>query len=361
MLSARQMKMRATGIGASECAAVAGYSSFATSWDIYNAKVYGIHPDETNAMRAGTFLEDGIARMYLETLGDRTNLRLHRSQSRRHPTERWMLATVDRDLIRVDNADRLERLVEIKVPGSRWSFNKAIGGREQTWGFYPDEIPPYIACQAQWQMEVRGADRCDVAAFFLDERELAVYPQVRNQKLIDSLVEINRRFWFDNVLAKVPPELDGSAAAGSYLRQVYPINGAAIVAAPPEAEEIARAYAVAQRDEKDAIARKDLCGNQLRALIGADAGVSDPWGKATWTLDSRGKVDWKAVAGDYRARVELLAQAAQQPDLASDLDQLAEARRAPANRVLRVTYKDSLEDAAPEPRTLMQVLQGGVA
>jgi putative phage-type endonuclease len=355
MLSARQMKMRATGIGASECAAVAGYSPFASSWDIYNAKVHGIHPDETNAMRAGTFLEDGVARMYLTTLGD--NVRLHRSQSRRHPTEKWMLATVDRDLVRRDgDAQVLDRLVEIKLPGSRWGYNQALGAREQVWGYgSPDEIPAYIACQAQWQIEVRSVDKCDVVAFFLDERELAVYPQVRNEKLIDALVAINRRFWFDNVLAQVPPELDGSEASRSYLNHVFPRNSDTVIAAPPEAEALARGYALAARDEKDAIARKELFGNQLRALIGDYAGISDPWGRATWTLDSRGKVDWKAVAGDYRTRAELLAQAAGKPELVVDLDQLAEARRAEPNRVLRVKYTDSLVDAVPE----LLLLQGG--
>lgn len=355
MLSKRQHQQRLTGIGASECAAPAGYSPFATAFDVYNAKVYGIQPDESNAMRAGTFLEDGIARMYATTLGD--GLRLRKAQTRRHPTNRWMLATVDRDVLRPDGS--LERLAEIKCPGSRWAYNAAIGGREQAWGVYPDEIPPYIACQAQWQMEVRGTGRCDVVAFFLDDRELQVYPQERNQKLINSLIEINRRFWFDNVIAQVPPEIDGSEAAGSYLRKVYPMNKGAIVPAPPAAEAEARAYAIAQRDEKSAKERKDLHGNRLRDIIKTDDGVSDHWGKATWTLDSRGRVDYAALAADYRTRVELLAQAAGKPELAADLDALAEARRAAPNRVLRVTYKDSLEDAAPAPE--LTLLQGGVS
>jgi hypothetical protein len=205
-----------------------------------------------------------------------------------------------------------------------------------------------------------------VVALFLDTRELAVYPQIRNQSLIDSLVEICRKFWFENVLAKVPPEIDGTVAAGTYLRQVYPTNGGLVAPAPPQAEALARAYAIALRDEKDAIARKDRLGNLLRDMIGINDGITDHWGGATWKLDSKGKIDWKAVAADYRLRVELLVGALEEEvcvipkELVADLDQLAEARRAPANRVLRVSYKDSLE-AAPIPAVLEQLIESTLA
>jgi putative phage-type endonuclease len=326
-----------------------------TPFDLWNGKVLGAAAVENNAMRAGNFLEDGVAKMYLRELGE--GYRLRRSPTRRHPKHKWMLATIDRMVVANDQA---VKLAEIKLPGSRYVWNRATGERDLTWGFSPDAIPAYVACQAQWQMEVTGHNQCDVVVFFLDSRELAIYPQQRNQSLIDSLMRINERFWHDHVIERVPPAIDGTAGASSYLKQHYPKNDAAMIPAPPEADAVARAYAKASADESEAKKRKDEAGNQLRATIGAHDGIEDHWGKATWKLDARGKVNYQELAGALRSRVELLAAKAGTPELATDLDQLVEQHRDPAPRVLRVLYKLPLEEPVAE-RPQLVLLDGGAA
>ena len=352
MLTTKQLAMRSTGIGASECAVAAGLSPFATPFDLYNSKVMGIQPAQTDAMRAGSFLEDGVAKMYQAELAPNTKLR--RCRTRRHPTKRWMFATIDREVI-VDGKRTM--IVEIKLPGSRYFWNRETGERDLVWGFAPDAIPAYVACQAQWQMEITGCDRCDVVAFFLDSRELAIYPQVRNQSMIDSLIRINERFWYDHVVDRNPPSIDGSVGAGSYLKHRFPKNENPMIAAPADAEAVARSYILASRREKEAKDQKDECGNQLRAIVGANDGVVADWGKVTWKLDKHGRVDYQALAGALRSRVELLAAAAGKPELAADLDDLVEQHRGEASRVLRVTYKDPVAAEAPQ----LTVLPGGVA
>jgi putative phage-type endonuclease len=326
-----------------------------TPFDLWNGKVIGTEVVENNAMRAGNFLEDGVAKMYLRELGD--GYRLRRSPTRRHPKRSWMLATIDRLVI---NDNQAVKLAEIKLPGSRYTWNRTNGERDLAWGFGPDEIPAYIACQAQWQMEVTGHNHCDVVAFFLDSRELAIYPQHRNQSLIDSLVRINERFWHDHVIERVPPTIDGTSGASSYLKQKYPMNAGMMIPAPVEVDGVARAYAKAQADESDAKKRKEAAGNQLRAAIGIHDGIEDHWGKATWKLDARGKVNYQELAGALRSRVELLAAEAGKPELAADLDQLVETHRDPAPRVLRVQYKLPLEEPVEE-RPQLVLLDGGAA
>jgi putative phage-type endonuclease len=349
MLSERQLKMRRTGIGASECAVVPGFSPYATVWDLYLDKVHGIGASETAAMRAGSYLENGVAAMYLAELGGRAaGYKLYKDRTRRHRDRPWQLATVDRRVIRDEIP---QRIAEVKLPASRHVKNHQTGEYELAWGYSPDEVPPYIACQAQWQMDVTGADECDVVALFCDSRELAIYPQKRNQRLIDSLVAANGRFWTEHVVPRIPPELDGSSAANTYLRQQFPRNAGTMIAAPTEAEDLARRYALAQRAEKDGESGKDDAGNQLRALIGTNDGMIGDWGKATWKLDSRGKVDYKALAEAYRARLDAIGTAiAEGKDLLAEalvgdgaaLEAMAEAARRPPERVLRVSYKLAL-------------------
>lgn len=344
MLSERQLQMRRTGIGASECAAVAGYHPFLTAFDVFNAKVFGTVPDENAAMRAGSFLENGVARMYT----DDTGVKLHKAPTRRHPKHRWMLATVDRYAV-VDGERRW--LVEIKCPGSRYRYNADLGERELVWGYSPDEIPAYIACQAQWQMEVCGFDRCDVVALFLNSRELAIYPQERNQRVIDALITINGRFWWNNVSQGVPPEIDHSSGAAEYLRQVYPQDTRPMLDEPPAgAHRIAWEYAMALRDERDVQERKKLFGNKLRALVGDAAGFEAPWGKVMWKSNERGSINYRSLADDLRSRLQQLSDARSPLDpeqirsIVGDLHEVTEAHRMEPKRVLRVRYTDDLRD-----------------
>lgn len=322
MLSEKQLQMRRTGIGASECAVAADCHPFLNVFDLYNAKVYGVITDENDAMRAGSFLENGIGRMYTSETG----IKLHKAPTRRHPKHKWMLATVDRYAVN-DNRKR-KHLVEIKCPGSRYYYNRETGEREQVWGHDSSAVPDYIACQAQWQMEVTGFDRCDIAVLFLDSREFAIFPQHRNQRMIDALVKINHRFWHRHIVAQVPPRLDASAAAREYLRQKYPLMKKGLLPAPAEAEEWARRYVKALADINRAKHEKDLAGNELRELIGEFEGYSDSWGHTTWKLERNGY--------DYKAMAEHLLEGVD-PKMA---ERIKERFRRRDKRVLRVHVKE---------------------
>lgn len=361
MLTEHQIRRRRSGIGASECATAAGYNPYATPIDLYNAKVFGIEQAQSYAMRAGSFFEDGIAKIYELELGGGLArdpaVKIKKSRTRRHHQHRFMLATIDREVYR--HGVR-ERIVEIKLPNSRYAYNRDTGERELVWGFAPDAIPSHVACQAQWQLSVINEQRCDVVAFFLDTKEIAIYPQLRDQPMIDALVEINRAFWYDHIVPCIPPSLDGSEGASRFLRRTFPRNTGGTKLAPPHAEAAVREYKRAGLDEADAKERTEYYGNQLKNLIGNDDGLAAAWGKVTWKLDSRGRVDWKKLAGTYRNRLELLASACDRPDLAADLDDLEDSHRDPAARRLYVRYDRPIDLPADQAEPELQLV-GGVA
>lgn len=319
-LTEAQLKMRLTGIGASEAAAPAGYHPFMTPWDLWSKKVLGQVDPENQAMLVGSYLEPAVARWY----SDETGAVVHKCRTRRHRKHHWMLATADRQVI-VDG--KRGKIVEIKVPGRRG----------HGWGYEPDAVPPYVMFQAQQQMEVYEQDEVDVVALFLLTRELAIYHLERNQDLINAMIEINGRFWRDYVETKQPPPMDGSAAAGAWLREQFGAPDQEMVAASPDAEEWARNYASAQAMIKSAEAGKELAGNNLRLEIGDHAGIVGGWGKATWK-PQRGKPQWKAIAEAYR---ELLVAHHFNPER---LDGIIKDNTPAAVRTLRVKYNDALND-----------------
>lgn len=322
MLTERQLDRRRRGIGASECAVAAGLHPFLDRWRLFNSKVFGVVSDETAAMRAGTFLEDGVARMYAADFG----VQLYKGAGTRvHPAHEWMLATPDR-YVPNGSKRRPEYLVEIKVPGARGSG----------WGFDQDAVPSYVLAQCQWQLEVLSVDRVDVAAFFLHSRELAVYRIERNQKLIDALVALNEKFWVEHILPKVPPPVDDTDACKDGLAKIFASPSEAMVPAPPEAEAFARTYAFASADAKSAEARKQAAGNQLRAIIGNAAGVTGPWGSCTHRLEARGRPEWKAIAQEYRNQLELRGV------VRAELDETVSRYTSAPIRKIRCDYKDAL-------------------
>ena len=140
------------------------------------------------------------------------------ARSEEHP---HMLATLD-------GLTEDGEIWEFKAPGV-WS-SKGIGEEGDT-----DSLPEHWLVQAQHQMCVAESDRHKVVTIFptldlihylfgaiergiseydplLDSLDLRVFPVARNDRLIESLVTLNTRFW-GHVLDDIPPdEIDPSDA-----------------------------------------------------------------------------------------------------------------------------------------------------
>lgn len=325
MLTERQLRTRRTGLGSSEVPEIVGRSPFvdASPWRVYMAKVDpdGLPPrNNQRALRAGSFLEAGVARMYLDEMGG--DIRLHREgKTRRHATEKWMLATPDRYV--VVNRKR-ERGLEVKTVGA---------GQEDLWGHDEQAVPEHVFIQVQWQMEVTGLDVIDVVAFFMTTREVRIYRITRHPRTISALMTLSRRFWERHVVARVPPPVDPSAACTYGLAATFLQTGYELQPAPDGADKIARSYDAARAAAAAAKSELARCGNELRGMVGPGIGMDAPWGRVTWKNDSRGKVDYKAVADHLLTDVD--------PAIADRI--LEQHRRKPA-RVLRVTVKDDWKE-----------------
>ena len=311
MLTEAQQRVRATGIGSSDIGAVAGLSPYARPIDVWMVKRGIAEVPETEAMRLGTALEPVVAGLYArEHLVDGEWLALPSDVwpgsvqgTLRHASEPWIVASPDRAVVDracVDAPGRaVVRLVEIKTVSHCSAHH---------WGEAHDDVPPWYRAQIEWQMLVAGVDVCDLVAL-IGGAELRVYRIARDPELAAMLVDVARAFW-RHVEAGTEPPIDGSDSWRAYLESRFRGGRGEVLAATPEAEEIAARLADAQARRKAAEADEERAANELRARIGDADGIAGEGWKATWKAPRVGSPKWKDIAHALGAegRPELVAQ-----------------------------------------------------
>jgi len=311
MLSQEQLKLRKTGIGASEIGAVLGLSKWSTSHEVWHDKVTeAIIQKTSNAMEAGSWLEDGVAKWAADRFGWKLHLSNKTLRHKKHP---WMLASIDRFIV-----EERRKVANCEV--------KTTLMDSEDWG--PDGtdlVPDMYRCQVQQQMTVTGLKVSYLPCLFLMTRELRVFRIEHNDYLEEVILEGGERFWRENVEARTPPEIDGSKGCSRALEYHFRKPSEEIVQAPGEAADYGEAFLVARAEEKAAKARKDEAGNYLKYHIGAHKGVEDYWGRALWSV-TKGKVSQAAVIAELTASMH--------PE---EREALKERHRGEPSRTLNVT------------------------
>jgi len=291
---------RRTGIGGSDIAAILRISPWRTPLDVYRDKIEGIEPPATEAMQWGLLLEDLIAKEYSR----RTGRKVQRINAvLRRPGSEWALASLDRVIVpdgkralAVNNELRgAEGVLECKAVNA---FTASSWGREDD----PDAVPSHYAAQCMWYLGVTGLSWCDVAALIGGQR-LIVKRIQRDEEVITAMLEKAKDFWFNHVVARVPPEPATAAEAD----QAWPLdNGdsleatADLLLAYSRAREARELRATADR-------QYDAAVEQIKLALGE---------RSALTLNGRPLVLWRASAErpkiDYDA---VIREAAVPPDV----------------------------------------------
>ncbi len=194
------LETRRLGIGGSDAGAICGLNKYSSPLSVYLDKL-GLLPEkeETEPMRFGKDLEDYVAKRFEEQTGKKVR---KLNKMLQHTEHTFMLANVDRVIVG-ENA-----LLECKTASDMISIDSE------------NPNPSYYA-QCQHYMAVMG---CSVTYLAVYQRStgLHVIEIKRDEKEIEALIEIERDFWFNHVLAKIPPEVDGSMATSDMLSVLYP-------------------------------------------------------------------------------------------------------------------------------------------
>lgn len=190
MLTPEQKELRKTGIGGSDVAAIAGISPYdnATPLQIYLTKIGEIENNIDNeATRWGHIHEPNVAEQYAIKTGKELTIP---TQMYRHPVHSFMIANPDR-LIKNDKA-----ILECKTAGFR---QKDKWGKEGT-----SQIPDVYYLQVAHYAIVCEVEYVDIAVL-IDTNDHRIYRYHRKEKIEDKLIEIERNFWENHVIPRVPP------------------------------------------------------------------------------------------------------------------------------------------------------------
>jgi putative phage-type endonuclease len=277
MLTTKQLALRKTGIGSSESAQVVGCSPFGDASTLWLLKTGRIEPAESQAMRAGSWLEDGVAAWAAHERGW-TLQRVNRTL--RHRKWSWVLATPDRFLIK----DKRRRgQVEVKTSES---VNAHDGwGEEGT-----DQIPSFYRCQVQQQMTVTGEKVTYLVLFTFRDRQLRFYEIPHSPELEEVLLDAEADFWNNHVLKDDPPDLDPSSTfAKRYLDRMSRQLNKDVVQAPLWSDAVAARLHQAEVDRDSAEMRIEIEQNFMKLMVGEHKGIEGPWGRFLWS-ETRGQV-----------------------------------------------------------------------
>lgn len=183
------LRVRRSGIGSSDVAAILGLSRWRTPLEVWKEKtgLNGEEREDTEAMEMGRELEDVVARIYAK----RTGFKIRRDNKIRWSQScPFFLCNLDRVISPV--SARGPGILEIKT--SSWGYAR-------TW---EQEIPLEHFVQVQHQLHVTGWAWADVA-LLIDGRHLKRFAIDRDGDHISVQAEILAKFWTENVIRGVAP------------------------------------------------------------------------------------------------------------------------------------------------------------
>ena len=308
-LTPEQQLLRRTGVSASEIAALANLSRFATPVSIFENKTLPPkdEDDVSIPLELGNALEEPIAKLWRRETGMATAP----CATMRHPDKKFALCTPDRGGFRgeapigevVDQGGQpLLSLAQLQKADVLVQCKSTSWRMKSEWGEPgTDAIPEEYLCQETWEMGITGHRSADVAVLF-DKDRYATYRVQFSQTLFDGLYELAERFMIDHVLANAPPPPDTSERYSEFLRRAYPTHKTdSMLVAPQELTETIIRFGVLRNAEKLIKDAVKLYGSRIKLAIGENSGMTGPFGRLTWkkNKDTKG-VDWKAATAKAR-------------------------------------------------------------
>lgn len=258
------LKWRKKGIGGSEAGTVCGFNPYASVMQVYYDKISDeIDEIDNEAMRLGRDLEEYVARRFTETTGKKVRRANAMFYDEKNP---FMLADIDRMVVG-ENAG-----LEIKT---------ASPYAESSWA--DGKIPLHYQMQCFHYMSVCNADAWYVAVLILG-RGFQYYKLERDEELIQSLIQMEKNFWENHVLKRIPPQPDGSDVANKVLSEQFKNCSGIMIPLSGFDEKLKRRFEVMELMEK-LKAEKNQIDQEVKLFMG-NAEVAE---------NEKYSVSWKPV------------------------------------------------------------------
>lgn len=261
------LKVRTQGIGGSDISVIAGINPYRSVHQLWLEKTGQTEPCESGneCTHFGTILEPIVKQEFTE----RTGIAIVEPKCiYQHKDYPFMLANLDG----VVNVDGELCIFEAKT---------ASAYKQDEWN---DRIPPEYMMQIQHYMAVTGLRKTYIAAL-IGGNHFVYHVIERDEGFIAEVIEMECRFWEENVLGGKEPEYDGSAAAADWLAEKYSVSNGECVDLPDETVSLCEEYSEITEQIEALSAEKDALSNRLKSLLrDNEVGIA-----------GRFKVSWKSV------------------------------------------------------------------
>lgn len=271
------LEYRRLGIGGSDVAGICGLSRYKSPMAVYLDKIGEAQPLEDNPkMKAGRILEPVVANWFAEDTG----FKVWRQNSIfQHPEHPFMLANIDRWLPG-QNAG-LECKNTSEYCRDDWSGTQA---------------PTEYILQCNHYMAVTGADRWFIAVL-VGGWDFQWRVIERDEELIKNLITIEKNFWEEHVIAKVPPAF--SHQDSEYIKEIYSESKPdSWIELPEEAYPIMQELYQARAEISDAERRKTAAENQIKGYMQENEKAYFQGDlRFTWKTGKRGRT-FRVIGGE---------------------------------------------------------------
>lgn len=199
------LRLRKNGIGGSDAGAICGLNPYSSALDVYyNKTSESIEMDnfDNESMRMGRDLEAYVAERFCEETGYKVRRSNNMYAHKKYP---FMIADVDRLIVGQDKVIGLECKTASPYSSDKWKDGN---------------IPAHYLAQCHHYMAVLDAD-CWYLAVVIYGKEFKWIKIERDEEIINNLIQIEKNFWENNVLAGVLPDPDGSDAANEFINSYF--------------------------------------------------------------------------------------------------------------------------------------------
>ena len=280
------LRWRTKGIGGSDVSVIAGVNPFRSIFQLWLEKTGQVEPEETenDNTHFGNVLEPVVKREFSKRTGLKVRAKRALLQSEEYP---FMLA--DLDGVIYENGKM--NLFEAKT---------ASAYKQEIW---EKGIPEEYVLQVQHYMAVTGAEKTYLAALVGGNR---FYWKVvrRDEQKIAEIIELEKAFWEENVLAGKAPVPDGSGATTDFLNEKYASSNGNTILLPEEALGLCRRYEELSGQLNELQDKKDAVSNQLKNFLkNNESGVIGEY-RVTWKQVTSTTFDKKRLEKENRALYE---------------------------------------------------------
>lgn len=284
------LSARRPGIGASDVAAILGFSGYASPWKVWAEKT-GAFPTAdfdtpSQASELGSELEPFLIGKAADLLGTPVVRTAHQLYA--HPADPWRMCSPD--AVTADGTVG----VQLKTAG-------LASGHGPPKGWDDDQTPLGYELQCRWERLVMGWERVELIALVANRGILRRTVTADDQADADLLAQVGA--WRQrHICDGVEPAM--SSSDNALLGVLYPAATAGETVELPADEAITAwsGYRMAQAAEAAAKREKEACGAVLKRLLGtAEFGEVDGRVLAVWSAKKK-PVNWQRMAEDLAAR-----------------------------------------------------------